>query len=123
MSVDMIIAITTFWKLFCYGFKRDYHEKLIGIRELSEQLALYCFNNTFSTDTGTLAKNIPLLDKVVEGDTFSNFYAIHFSSYISSYTKFRNISDITINSASSISYNPVTSTIKFQHTYEIEEAK
>ena len=28
-----------FWKLFCYGVKRDHYEKLIGIRELSERLA------------------------------------------------------------------------------------
>ena len=48
----MGITITNFWKIFRYGVKRDHYGKFIGIRELSEQLALYCFNHIFSTDTG-----------------------------------------------------------------------
>ena len=56
------MTITNFRKLFSYGDNREHYEKLIGIRELLKQLALDCFNNPFSTDTGTLEKNIPPLD-------------------------------------------------------------
>ena len=38
--VAMVMTITDFWKIFRYGVKRDHYEKLIGIRESSEQLAL-----------------------------------------------------------------------------------
>ena len=61
-TVAMGMAITNCWKLFRYGVKRDHYGKLVGIREFSERLALNCFNNPFSTDTGTTAKNIPPLD-------------------------------------------------------------
>ena len=62
-------TITNLWKLFIYGVNRYHHEKLIVNREFSGQLALYRFNNPFSADTGTLAKNIPPLDYVYEGET------------------------------------------------------
>ena len=58
-TVAMVITITNFWKMFSYGVKRDHYDKLIGIRELSEQIAQYFFNNTFSPDRGTPAKNKP----------------------------------------------------------------
>ena len=64
MTVAMGMTITNYWKLFCYGVKRDHYDKLIGIREFSERLAQDCFNNNFSSDSGTPAKNIPLLDEV-----------------------------------------------------------
>ena len=67
----MVMNITNFWKLFCYGVKRDHYKKLIGIREFSEQLAQDCFNNNFSPDRGTPAKNIPPLDEVDNGDKVS----------------------------------------------------
>ena len=35
-TVAMGIIITNYWKLFCFGVKRDHYEKLIGIRELLE---------------------------------------------------------------------------------------
>ena len=38
--------------MFCYGVKRYHYEKLIGIREFSERLAQYFFNNKFSPDMG-----------------------------------------------------------------------
>ena len=63
----MGMAINRFWKLFHCGFKRDHYAKLIGIRELWEVISIDCFNNTFSTDTGSLAKNTPLLDNVDDG--------------------------------------------------------
>ena len=31
-KVAMVMNITICWKLFCYGIKRDYYDKLIGIR-------------------------------------------------------------------------------------------
>ena len=63
MAVSMGMTITNFWKLFCYGVKRDHHENFIGIRELSELLTLDCFSNTFLINAGTPSKNIPTLDK------------------------------------------------------------
>ena len=80
----MGMNITNFWKLFCYGVKRDRYEKLIGIREFLEQLAQYLFKNTFSPDTGTPAKNTSTFDKVNEGQTVSTCHVLHFS--ISIYT-------------------------------------
>ena len=59
MTVSMEMTIPIFWKLFWYGVKRCHYEKLIGIREFSEWLAIYCFNNTFSTCTETPENNIP----------------------------------------------------------------
>ena len=67
----MGITITNCWKLFRYGVKRDHSEKLIGIREFSERLAQDCFNNNFSSDSGTPANNIPPLDEVDDKDTVS----------------------------------------------------
>ena len=46
---------------FRYGVKSDHYEKLIDIRELSEQLAQDCFNNNFLPDRGTLENNPPPL--------------------------------------------------------------
>ena len=68
----MGMTITNFWKLFRYGVKRDHYDKLIGIREFLESLAQDCFNNNLSSDSGTPAKNIPLLDEVDDEYTVSN---------------------------------------------------
>ena len=65
----MGLNITNLWKLFCYGVKRYHYEKLVGIREFLEKLALDCFNNTFSTDIRNPTKNIPLLDDIDGGET------------------------------------------------------
>ena len=62
--IGIRININNLWKIFRYGVKRDHYETFIGIRELSKRLALDCSNNPFSTDTRTLKKNIPPLDKV-----------------------------------------------------------
>ena len=53
------MTINNCWKLFRYGFTRDHYEKCIGIREFLERLAQDCFNNPFSPDSGTPAKNTP----------------------------------------------------------------
>ena len=63
-TVGMGITITNCWKLFSYGAKRDHYDKLIGIRELSERIAVDFLNNTFTTDTGTPSKNIPPFDDI-----------------------------------------------------------
>ena len=55
-TVAMGIKITSGWKLFHYGVKRDHYDKFIGIREFLELIAVDFFNNNFTTDTGTLAK-------------------------------------------------------------------
>ena len=78
----MGITITNYWEMFCYGVQRDHYKKLIGIRELLEWLALDCFNNNVSTDTGNLANNIPPLDEVNEADIVSTCHTIHFSGSI-----------------------------------------
>ena len=67
----MGMAINIFWKLFHYRFKRYHYAKLVGIRELLERLSIDFLNKTFSNDTGSLAKNTPLLDKVDDGETVS----------------------------------------------------
>ena len=112
----MGMTITNFWKLFCYGVKRYHYEKLIGIREFSEQLAQYCFNNTFSPETGIPENNTPPFDEVDDVDTVYTCCALHFSCCISPSTAARTISDITQYSASSIS-------IESQHISKREEAR
>ena len=119
----MGITITNFWKLFCYGVKRDPYDKFIGIREFLERLAFNCFNNTFSTDTGIPANNIPLLDEINDGETVSTCRSLRFFSSPSRSTEVRNISDITLNSASSSACASVDSTIGSQHTAEKKGAR
>ena len=89
---------------------------IIGLRqitELSEQIV--CFNDNFSTDTGTPKNNTPLLDEVYNGETVYNLRALHF--YTSNYRskEVRTISDLTFNSASSSAYTLVASTIVYQN--------
>ena len=103
MTVAMGMNITNCLKLFRYGVKSDHYDKLIGIREFSEQLAQDCFNNHFSTDIGTPENNISPLDKFNDGDTFSTCRALLFSSCIYPSAAVSTISDMTLNSASSIS--------------------
>ena len=69
----MYITITDLCKIFCYGVQSDHYDKLIGIRDFLELIALDCFINTFPTYTGTPAKNIPPLDEVDELETVPNF--------------------------------------------------
>ena len=75
----MGMTINNFWKLFYYGVKSNQYNKWIVIREFSERLALDCFNNNFSNDTGTAERNIPTLNEVDEGKTVSNLCALNFS--------------------------------------------
>ena len=112
----MGMNITNFWKLFHNWVRREHYGKLIGIREFSERLAQDFFNNPFSPDIGTPEKNIPPLDEVDYGDTVSTCCALTFFSCISPSAAVRTISDMTLNSASSIS-------IGYQHISKKEEAK
>ena len=95
--------INNCWKLFCCGVKIDHYEKLISIREFSERLAQDFFNNNFSPDRGTPAKNIPPLDEVDDGDTVSTCRELQFYSCISPSAAVSTISDMTLNSVSTIS--------------------
>ena len=52
-TVAVGMTITNLWKIFRCGVNRDHYDKSIGIRYFSELLALDCFNDPFSTDTGT----------------------------------------------------------------------
>ena len=99
-TVDIVMAITNWWEIFRFGVNRYHYEKLIGTRELLKRLALYCFNHTFSTDTGTPSKNIPPLDEFNKVDTVFTCRALHFSSSIYTFTESSTISYITLNSAS-----------------------
>ena len=94
-AVAMEMTITNCWKLFRYGFKRDHYEKLIGIREFLKILAQDCFNNNFSYDRGTPAKNITLLDEVDDEDTVSTFRQLQFSTSISPSAAVSTISNLT----------------------------
>ena len=73
----------------------------------------------FLSDSGTPAKNIPPLAEVDDGDTVTTCRAIHFSSCIYPSVAASTISDIILNSASSMYYTLVTYTIGSQHTYKI----
>ena len=99
-TVAMGMTITNFWKLFCYGVKRNHYEKLIVIREFSERLDLDCFNSTFSTDTGNPEKNMPTLDEVDEVETVSTCRALRFYRSISPFAAAINVYNITLKIAS-----------------------
>ena len=90
--------------MFRSGVKRNHYEKLIGIRKFLEWLALDCFSNNFSTDIGTPENNTHHLDEANEGQKFSTCRVLHVFSCISPSTAAITISDITLNSALSISY-------------------
>ena len=97
------MTISNFWKLFCYGVKRDHYDKLIGIREFSEIIAQYFFNNKFSYDRGNLKNNVPPLDKVDDEDTVSTCRSLQFSTSISPSAAVSTISNLTQSSASHFS--------------------
>ena len=99
----MRMTITNCWKLFHYGVKRDQYDKLIGIREFSERLAQDCFNNNFSSDSGTPANNIPLLDEVDYEDTVSTCRSLQFSTSVSPSAAVSTILDLNQSSASHFS--------------------
>ena len=123
VTVAMGMTITHFWKLFSYGVKRYQYEKLTGIRKKLEPLALDCFNNPFTTDTGTTGEYIPLLDEVDGGETVPTRRTIHFFSSTSRSTQGKTISRHILNRVSSADSILGASTIGSQHTAEKEIAK
>ena len=106
-TVDMYSTINNLCKLFCYGVQIDHYEKIIGIRDFLELIALDCFNTPFSNYTGIPVENIPLLDEVDELETVSNYCSLPFSGSIYPSTETSTISDINHKTDSSISYTLV----------------
>ena len=88
--------MTNFWKLFFYGFKREYCNKFIAIRGLLEIIAVYCFNNTITTYIGTLSNNTPSLDDIDNKYTVSTCRSLNCSSSSPHNSEIIRISDITI---------------------------
>ena len=95
----MGMTITNCWRLFRYGVKKYHYDKFIGIREFSEKIAADCFSNTFKTDTGTPAKNIPSLDDIDNEVTVSTCRSLDYSSSSPHNSEISTISDITIATA------------------------
>ena len=83
-----------------------------------KRIALYCFNNSFTADTGTKKIYIPLPDEVNAGEPVSTHRAIHFSSSDCFFTYGSTIYDLTLNSASSSASTLVESNIGSQNTVE-----
>ena len=110
-AVYMGMIITNLWKLFFWGVKRDHYEKLIGIREFLERLALDFFNNNFTANTGAQAKNITLLEEVDDRETVCTYCSINLSSSDSLSTQGSTISDLFLNIVSSLASNLAASTI------------
>ena len=123
MIVSIKMTITNFLNIFCDTVKREHYNKLVGIRELLEQLALDYFNNPFSTDTGTPANNMLPVDEADEVEKGSTFRALPFSRCISPSAAARASSKITINSASSISCTLLTSITGSQNSPKRVETK
>ena len=81
-----------------------------------ERLAQDCFNHKFLPDRGTPTKNMPPIDEFDDGDTVSTCHELQISSCIYPSAAVRNISDMTLNSDSTIS-------IGYDHIVKKEEAK
>ena len=95
-TISIGMTITNCWKLFCYGVKRNHFNKSISIRELSEKIAVDWFNNPFTTDTGTPAKNIPSPHDIDIEGTVSTFWSLKYPSSYPYNSEISTISDITI---------------------------
>ena len=95
----MGMMITNYWVMFCYGIKRYHYVKFIGIRELSKQITVDCFNDTFTKDTGNLTKNVPSLDDIDNKGTVFTFWSLNYSSSSPRNSEISPISEITITTA------------------------
>ena len=98
-TVAMGMKITNCWKLFCYGVKRDHYDKIIGVRELSEQIAVYCFGNTVITYKVTLSNIIPYLGDIDNEGTVYTCKIINYSSSSPRNSYISTISYIMIDTA------------------------
>ena len=79
-TVSIGMKITNFWKLFCYGVKRDHYDKFISIREFSDLIYVDCFSDNFTKDNGMSSKNIPSLDGIDNEGTVSTCRRLNYSS-------------------------------------------
>ena len=95
-TIAVGVNITNCWKLVCCGVNRDQYDKLIIITELLEQIAVDCFNNTFTIDTGTPAKNIPSLDGIDKQFTVYTCQRLIYSSSPPLNSDISTIFDITV---------------------------
>ena len=95
----MGMTITNCWKLFCYGVKRDHYDKIIGVRELSEQIAVYCFGNTVITYKVTLSNIIPYLGDIDNEGIVYTYWGLNYSISSPRNSEISTISDITIATA------------------------
>ena len=90
-------TITNCLKLFRYGVKREHYGNLIGIREFSEKIAVDCFNNTLTRDTGMMENTIPYLDGIDNKVTLYTYRRLSYSSSSPWNSEISTISDITID--------------------------
>ena len=81
-----------------------------------EPLAHDCFNNHFSSDYGTPAKNTPLIDGLNDKEPADTSCCIDYSTSLSCSTKDSTISDLTIPSVFSSDSYLSTSTIRSRNT-------
>ena len=92
-------TITNCLKLFRYGVKREHYGKLIGIREVSEKIAVDCFNNNLTRDTGIMENTIPYLDGIDNKGTVYTCRRLNYSRSSPRNSEISTISDITIDTA------------------------
>ena len=123
MTVSTVITITNYRELFHYGVNRDHYDKQILNKELSRPIALDCFNNPFSTDTGTTTNKIRLLEQVNDIETVYTLRNHNFSSSAYQSTEVSTIYDLNFNTNSSSDSTLVDSTIGSQYTSVRELAK
>ena len=76
----MGINITNCCKLFHCGVKREQYDNFIGFREFLERITMYFFSNTFTIDTGVMAKNIPCLDHIYNKGNLPTCRGLYYSS-------------------------------------------
>ena len=112
-----------FMETIFYRVNRYHYKKLIGIREFLERISLDWLNNPFTTETGTLSKITPLLDKINDRETFLTHREIIFSSSVSCSMQVSTISYFTTNSDSPSESTLAESTIGLQNTSGKEVAK
>ena len=98
-AVAIGAIITNCWKLFRYGVKRDHYYNFIGTRELSELISVYCFDNTFRTDTGEPSIKMPSLGDIYNEVIVYTFQRLNYSSSSPHNSDISTISDITFATA------------------------
>ena len=81
---------------FSMGIRGNTTTSLFCIREFLELLAMDCFINTFTTDTGAPEKNIPFLDEIDNKATVTTCWILNCYSYSPCSSEISKISEITI---------------------------